>query len=100
MDWKRVASNERTSHKMKKTGIIIIALLFAAITAIAQPTNGTPPLPPDLMNTPVTKWVITGGALLAILGVIGRIFAAAAAGGGIVGIFRGVVFGQNPPPKQ
>lgn len=44
-----------------------------------------------ILNVPVSTWVI-------FVMIAGRIYSSARKGGGVVGIVRGFLFGENTPP--
>lgn len=68
------------------------------LTAGAQtPPDAPVTLPPELLNTNVRDWQLNGVTILLVVQVLGRAFAGATKGGGIVGLVRGVIFGTNTP---
>lgn len=77
----------------------LIPLLFSAVPALAQTaTADSLALPEPMLNTPIREWQLNGVTLLLIIQVLGRAFAGLKSGGGLVGIYRGIVFGTNTPP--
>lgn len=76
---------------MKKTALIVIAsgLCF---TALAQTE-----LPEQLLNAPVKDWQLNGLTLLVVVQLLGRAYSALKSGGGLKGIWNGIVYGTNTP---
>lgn len=74
--------------------LIAAALLWATPTVAQDAT-----LPAELLNTNVKDWQLNGVTLLIALQLAGRAYAALSSGGGLVGIFRGILFGTNTPKQ-
>jgi len=51
----------------------------------------------QLLGAIHAKWVPAAGGLLALLGVLGRAFYAVRNGGGLIGIWRALLYGTNTP---
>ncbi len=54
-------------------------------------------IPPEAATTPITEWQLNLVTLTLIVMVLGRIWKAIANSGGLVGIWKSLVFGYTPP---
>jgi len=83
---------------MKK--LLSVSILFCAVAALAQTNSvGGVTIPSELMGVPLKNWQINGVTLVLIVQVLGRAFSALKNGGGLKGIWNGVVSGTNTPPE-
>jgi hypothetical protein len=57
------------------------------------------PLPPEVANTIPPKWLVYATAAWLLLQNAGRVYQAIRNGGGLVGVWRGVMYGSNVPVK-
>ena len=58
-------------------------------------------IPPEVLSAIPSKYIVYANAGVALLFILGRVYHAVLAGGGLVSIWRGLVFGTNTPtPKQ
>lgn len=88
---------------MKK--LLILLLLVVAFSATAQTnvveavSNGVGLDLPGLNLLPVKiqKWIL---GLAVVIPLLGRIIHGASSGGGLVGIWNGIVFGSNGPKAK
>lgn len=81
---------------MKRT--IVIALLLIGTALIAQDAGtANNVLPDELLNAPVKDWQLNGLTILVLLQVLGRGYKALRSGGGLKGIWSGIVSGTNTP---
>ena len=85
-----------------RTKIIIAALLAFALLAFALPTmaQDAATLPPELLNTNVKDWQLNGVTVLLAIQLLGRAYSGLSKGGGLVGMFKGIVFGTNTPKSE
>ena len=87
---------------MKRTllilGLIVCVALMCCMTVHGQDTTGAP-LPDELLNKPVSEWQLTGVTLLVIVQFLGRAYAGLRKGGGLKGLWQGIVFGTNTPKE-
>jgi hypothetical protein len=75
----------------------IAAGLFFATSALAQdPVT----LPGELLNTNIKDWQLNGVTALLAIQLLGRAYSGLSKGGGLVGVFRGIVFGTNTPKSE
>ena len=56
-------------------------------------------IPPELLNSPVQEWQLNGVTLVLAVMLVGRLYSAIRKGGGIKGLWRGLVFGENQPKE-
>jgi hypothetical protein len=56
-------------------------------------------IPPELLNTPVQDWQLNGVTLVLGVMLAGRLYSAIRRGGGLKGLWRGLVFGENIPKE-
>jgi len=75
--------------------VAVVVLLWTAVPVVGQDIA----LPPELLDKKVSDWQLNGVTILLIVQVLGRAFASVSNGGGLVGIFRGIVFGTNTPKQ-
>lgn len=81
---------------MKKTMMVTgLAMLVTVATLHAQSTGD---IPDDLLNKNLKDWQLNGVTLLLIVTTLGRIYSALKGGGGLIGVWRGIVYGTNTPP--
>ena len=57
-------------------------------------------IPTELLNQPFAEWQLNLLTLFVIVQVLGRGYAALKRGGGLVGIWKGIVFGTNTPDDE
>jgi hypothetical protein len=57
------------------------------------------PIPPELVNTPISEWQLNAVTVVIGAMVIGRIWTAITRSGGLVGIWKSLVFGVTPDKK-
>lgn len=79
---------------------LIVAVLMIAMRVMGESSNAVPQLPEQLLTTNIKDWQLNGVTLLLLVQVLGRAFAGLKNGGGLVGIYRGIVFGTNTPPES
>jgi hypothetical protein len=56
-------------------------------------------IPPELLNTPVQEWQLNGVTVVLAIMLLGRLYSAIRKGGGLRGLWRGLVFGENVPKE-
>ena len=56
-------------------------------------------IPTELLNTNLKDIQLNVLTLIIITQVLGRAYAGLKSGGGLVGLWRGIVFGQNTPKE-
>jgi len=96
--YKPVKPKKKRIMKLNKKIILIIAaLLMLAFPALAQDAST---LPPELLSTNIKDWQLNGVTLLLAIQLAGRAYAGLSKGGGLVGIFKGIVFGTNTPKSE
>jgi hypothetical protein len=54
-------------------------------------------IPAELLNAPLDKWQLNLTTLALIGMILGRAYKAIRQGGGLRGIYRGLVYGENVP---
>ena len=85
---------------MKKCFAILFALLpFVLLAQLTDDHGAALTLPAEMLNTNVKDWQLNGVTILLVIQVLGRAFAGLRSGGGLVGIWRGIVFGTNTPKE-
>jgi len=53
-------------------------------------------IPPEIVTTPVNEWQLNLVTLTVIIMVLGRVWKAIANSGGLIGIWKSLVFGYTP----
>jgi len=76
--------------------LLILAVSLVATATLAQTATPTD-MPAKMLSTNWKEWQLDGITILFLLGVLGRGASALKAGGGIVGMVKGVLFGTNTP---
>lgn len=54
-------------------------------------------IPVDLLNVPFTDWKLSLSTVLIAVMLLGRGFKALKSGGGLYGVWRGILYGENTP---
>jgi hypothetical protein len=57
-------------------------------------------IPSEMLETPIRDWQLNVTTLLVAFAFVGRGYKALRSGGGLVGLWRGVMFGENAPDKN
>lgn len=84
--------------KLIEIVFLTLALCFciaAHAQEVAPTTAGA--LPENLLNTPVSQWQLNGLTILVIVQLLGRAYSALRGGGGLKGIWTGIIYGTNVP---
>lgn len=87
---------------MKRLLIAIVVLgvvLPVTVTLFSQSNDMNIAMPPDMLDTNIRNWQLNGVTLLFLIQVLGRVWSGLKNGGGIVGVWKGIVFGENVPKE-
>lgn len=57
-------------------------------------------IPSELMNLPLAQWQLNLTTLTLITMLLGRAYKGIRKGGGLRGLWRGLIFGENIPDKE
>lgn len=79
--------------------ILLVGIILLPFVLVAQTNDMGLILPPDMLDTNVRDWQLNGVTLLLLIQVLGRVWSALRKGGGLVGIWKGIVFGENVPKE-
>ncbi len=91
---------------MKKTKRILLALVLVTLglltlNTFAQEAELGGLMPKELESTNFKDWQLNGVTITFLVMVLGRVFQSLRSGGGLVGLYRGLVYGTNTAtPKQ
>ena len=85
---------------MKKTNKVLTVIALVSVAGLwAARAQGDVAIPDELLNTNVREWQLNGVTILIIVQVLGRAYAGLSKGGGLVGLWKGIVFGTNTPKE-
>lgn len=57
-------------------------------------------IPDGLLNSPVSEWQLNGVTLVLAIMVVGRAYKAIRNGGGLIGLWHGLLFGTNTQKEE
>ena len=90
--------------------VIVFAALALCVSSFAQATGTSAPeivdsgivpsIPADLATKPINEWQLNAVTIIIVIQVLGRAFASLKSGGGLVGVWRSLIYGSaNSKPE-
>jgi hypothetical protein len=81
--------------KAKPLFLILALVMPLVIPVAAFAASGD--IPVEYLSAPVREWQLNLTTLYVVAHLLGNAYSALKHGGGLVGIFRGILFGENVP---
>lgn len=77
--------------------LIIAVMLLWLLIPVAHAQLAPSEIPPDYLTEDFRNWQLNLNTLFVVFFLLGRAFKALRNGGGLVGVWRGIIFGENVP---